>query len=100
EAILGLFDQPRTCPEVAALVCEATGLPELGMELFEELVRARIIGPPVMSVARGERRAMRPPVTPRIDTRDPRRSSVGIRDWGLGTGGVEHHLRGYPISHT
>jgi radical SAM superfamily enzyme YgiQ (UPF0313 family) len=43
EAILSLFEQPRTCQDVAELVCKATGLPELETDLFRELVRAEIL---------------------------------------------------------
>jgi hypothetical protein len=45
EAILGLFEQPRTCREVADLLCKATGLPELGTEFFGELVQSEILIP-------------------------------------------------------
>lgn len=43
EALLGLFEQPRTCREVTDLVCEATGLPALKTSVFEDLVREGIL---------------------------------------------------------
>ena len=45
EAIVGLFEEPRTCDEVAALICEATGAPALDLAIFEALVRAGILVP-------------------------------------------------------
>lgn len=43
EAILSLFDQPRSCAEVIRSVSEATGMPEIDTRFFEELVRAGIL---------------------------------------------------------
>jgi hypothetical protein len=34
EAILGLFEQPRRCTEVADLVAQATGMPKIGASFF------------------------------------------------------------------
>jgi len=45
EVILELFEQPRTCQEVADIVGAATGLPELTTSLFEDLELAGIILP-------------------------------------------------------
>jgi radical SAM superfamily enzyme YgiQ (UPF0313 family) len=45
EIILSLFKQPRSCREVADLVCGAVGIPELDEGLFRELFRAGILIP-------------------------------------------------------
>lgn len=45
EAILGLFEEPRTCGEVADFVCQATGVSTLGPSFFEDLVEQAIIVP-------------------------------------------------------
>lgn len=52
EAILGLFKQPRTCTEVADLVCAATGLPQLQTSFLEDLVRSGIIVSSIASATR------------------------------------------------
>jgi len=43
EAILGLFEQPRTCKDGVRVIREATGLRSLGYGFFEDLVRAGIL---------------------------------------------------------
>jgi hypothetical protein len=54
EAILTLFEEPRTCTEAIRTICEATGLPELDRGFFEDLVRAGILvgGERVLDAAR------------------------------------------------
>jgi radical SAM superfamily enzyme YgiQ (UPF0313 family) len=49
EAILDLFERPRTCREVADFVCAAAGLPELETKFFKDLARAGVIVPSVAS---------------------------------------------------
>jgi hypothetical protein len=46
EAMVELFEEPRTCHEVAALICDATGAPAIELGVFEALVRAEILVPP------------------------------------------------------
>ena len=65
EAIVGLFEEPRTCSEVAALICEATGAPEIDLGIFEPLVRAGILVP-----------AAPPPRRERAGASPPRRASA------------------------
>lgn len=43
EAVLELFWQARTCREVAELVCEAAGLPEMPLGFFERLAESGIL---------------------------------------------------------
>ena len=43
EAILSLFEQPRSCREVSRSVCAATGLSSIDDQFFEDLVRAGIL---------------------------------------------------------
>jgi hypothetical protein len=43
EAILTLFEEPRTCSDAIRTIREATGLPELDRDFFEDLVRAGIL---------------------------------------------------------
>ena len=45
EAILALFEQPRSCREVTDIVCAAAQVPELPSRFFEDLARAEIIVP-------------------------------------------------------
>jgi radical SAM superfamily enzyme YgiQ (UPF0313 family) len=45
EAILGLFEQPRRCTEVADLVAQATGMPKIGASFFRDLAQTEIIIP-------------------------------------------------------
>jgi hypothetical protein len=45
-AIAELFAEPRTCGEVAQLVCAAAGLPSLAPSVFEGLIRAGVLVAP------------------------------------------------------
>jgi radical SAM superfamily enzyme YgiQ (UPF0313 family) len=45
EAILNLFEQPRTCLEVAQIVCNAARLSEVDLTFFEDLIKRGIIVP-------------------------------------------------------
>jgi len=45
EAILGLFEQPRYCAEVAELVAQVTGMPKLDASFFDDLAQTEIIVP-------------------------------------------------------
>ncbi len=45
EALVELFEEPRTCHEVATLVRDATGAPAIELGVFEALVRAEILVP-------------------------------------------------------
>jgi radical SAM superfamily enzyme YgiQ (UPF0313 family) len=45
EALVELFEEPRTCQEVATLVRDATGAPAIELGVFEALVRAEILVP-------------------------------------------------------
>jgi radical SAM superfamily enzyme YgiQ (UPF0313 family) len=54
KAILGLFERPQTCRDVASLVSKATGLPDLGDSFFKDLVRAGIIIPNSTSAAKSD----------------------------------------------
>ncbi len=45
-AIAELFAEPRTCGEVAELVCAAVGLPALASGVFEGLIRAGLLVAP------------------------------------------------------
>jgi hypothetical protein len=45
-AIAELFVEPRTCGEVAELVCAAVGLPALASGVFEGLIRAGLLVAP------------------------------------------------------
>ena len=47
EAILSLFEQPRSCREVSRSVCAATGVASIDDRFFEDLVRAGILTAPV-----------------------------------------------------
>lgn len=43
DAILGLFERPRTCAEAATIIERATALPRFDVAFFEELVRNRVL---------------------------------------------------------
>ena len=45
EAILGLFEKPRRCMEVADLVAQATGMQKIHPSFFRDLVQTEIIVP-------------------------------------------------------
>lgn len=45
EAILGLFEKPRRCTEVADLVAQATGMPKIPSSFFRNLAKTEIIVP-------------------------------------------------------
>lgn len=45
EAILGLFEKPRRCTEVANLIAQATGMPKIRPSFFRDLVKTEIIVP-------------------------------------------------------
>lgn len=45
KALIELFEEPRTCREVTALVRDATGASEIDLDVFEALVRAEILVP-------------------------------------------------------
>jgi hypothetical protein len=47
EAILSLFEQPRSCRDVSRSVCAATGVSSIDDRFFEDLVRAGILTAPV-----------------------------------------------------